>query len=96
MNFFSTMLVIEKKRNQDKPGPGKYMEKSHLDYFNNDIRYNNKFTNSRSGSFGGEKRFSFPSKWAFHSQQIIFLSFSNSNNMTPLLWPPRFVCICSF
>ena len=51
---------IEKKRNQDKPGPGKYMPRSNLDYFSNEIRFNNKFPNPKTSSFGGEKRFSFP------------------------------------
>ena len=62
-NFCSVpRIVIEKKRNTDKPGPGKYMSRSNIDYFANDIRYNNKFTNPKTSRFGAEKRFSFPSK----------------------------------
>lgn len=34
---------VEKKKNENKPGPGVYMERKNLDYFSNDIRYNNKF-----------------------------------------------------
>ena len=56
------ILVIEKKRNQDKPGPGMYLDRSNIDYFSNEIRFNSGFTNPKRSSFGGEKRFSFPSK----------------------------------
>ena len=62
LNFHFLYTVIEKKRNQDKPGPGMYLDRTNIDYFSNEIRFNNKFSNSRRSSFGGEKRFSFPSK----------------------------------
>lgn len=53
---------IEKKRNLNKPGPGKYLDRKNIDYFMNDIRFNNKLKNGKSSSFGATKRFSFPSK----------------------------------
>ena len=48
MRFFATSSpsVIEKKRNLNKPGPGQYLDNKNLDYFKNDIRFNNKFKNS--------------------------------------------------
>jgi len=36
------------------------VERHQLDYFANDIRYNNKLTNPKTSTFGQEKRFSFP------------------------------------
>ncbi len=54
--------VIEKNRDKNKPGPGNYLDRKNLDYFSNDIRYNNKFPNPKTSSFSHEKRFSFPSK----------------------------------
>lgn len=51
---------IEKKKHEGMPGPSDYLERSNLDYFAKDIRYNNKFSNPQTSSFGNQKRFSFP------------------------------------
>lgn len=45
---------------KNKPGAGQYLDRKQLDYFGTNIGYNNKFKNPKTSTFGGEKRFSFP------------------------------------
>ena len=55
-------VVVEKNMHKNKPGAGQYLDRKQLDYFGTNIGYNNKFKNPKTSTFGGEKRFSFPSK----------------------------------
>ena len=58
-------IVRDQNRIADTVGPGKYLGSVNLDYFANECRFNTKFPSTRKSSFGGEKRFSFPSKYSF-------------------------------